>query len=191
MARTRAPIPAALAHTAFTSQEAYAQAVTRDQLRGPSYQQLHRGIYAPTEHSPTSWDYARIVTHACPTAALSQISAALLWGFPLPTRFLAQDPPTNFGTGAYPRRSRAHTRKTQWPSERCLPLPSPLPHAAMCRVAAASFGKRRCHCCGARADSCGLRCRRWPSKRRNAVAPLHRAPVEKAAQDHVPRTNVP
>lgn len=93
MARTRAPIPAALAHTAFTSQEAYAQAVTRDQLRGPSYQQLHRGIYAPTEHSPTSWDYARIVTHACPTAALSQISAALLWGFPLPTRFLAQDPP--------------------------------------------------------------------------------------------------
>lgn len=95
MARTRAPIPAALAHTAFTSQEAYAQAVTRDQLRGPSYQQLHRGIYAPTDLSPTSWDYARIVTHACPTAALSQISAALLWGFPLPARFLAQEcPPT-------------------------------------------------------------------------------------------------
>ena len=93
MARTRAPIPAALAHTAFTSQEAYAQAVTRDQLRGPSYQQLHRGIYAPTDLSPTSWDYARIVTHACPTAALSQISAALLWGFPLPARFLAQECP--------------------------------------------------------------------------------------------------
>lgn len=93
MARTRAPIPAALAHTAFTSQEAYAQAVTRDQLRGPSYQQLHRGIYAPTDLSPTSWDYARIVTHACPTAALSQISAALLWGFPLPDRFLAQECP--------------------------------------------------------------------------------------------------
>lgn len=96
MARIRAPIPAALAHTVFTSQEAYAQAVTRDQLRGPNYQQLHRGIYAPTDLSPTSWDYARIVTHACPKAALSQISAALLWGFPLPTRFLAQEcPPTS------------------------------------------------------------------------------------------------
>lgn len=93
MARTRAPIPAALAHTVFTSQEAYARAVTRDQLRGPNYQQLYRGIYAPTAHSPTSWDYARIVTHACPKAALSQISAALFWGFPLPTRFLAQENP--------------------------------------------------------------------------------------------------
>lgn len=90
MARIRTPIPAALEHTAFTSQEAYAQGVTRDQLRGPNYQKLHRGIYAPTAHSPTSWDYARIVTHACPRAALSQISAALFWGMPVPLRFLAR-----------------------------------------------------------------------------------------------------
>lgn len=101
MARTRAPIPAALAHTVFTSQEAYARAVTRDQLRGPNYQQLYRGIYAPTAHSPTSWDYARIVTHACPKAALSQISAALLWGFPVPSRFLALDCPQFSNSGLH------------------------------------------------------------------------------------------
>ena len=81
-------VPDQLRHRAFTRFEARQYGVTDRRLDGPLFERIGAGIFRVRGDVPSSADVLRAVCAQRPGRVAAGISAALLWGLPLPWRLL-------------------------------------------------------------------------------------------------------
>lgn len=80
---TGSALPASLAHRSFTSAEAAAAGLTWGRLQSRGVVSPSRGIWVPG-HLVGSHYQARALSRLHPAGAISHLTAARIWGFPLP-----------------------------------------------------------------------------------------------------------
>lgn len=81
----RPTLPETLANRSFTSAEAAAMGFTWSKLRSRGAWSPSRGIWIPEDLEDALFQ-ARALSLHHPTGAISHLTAARIWGFPLPTR---------------------------------------------------------------------------------------------------------
>lgn len=80
----RTPLPEELAQRSFTSSDAIAAGVPRSRLRANDLANVSRGIFVPIGLSLVGSAALAAYSQTHPQAVLSHLSAARLWGIPLP-----------------------------------------------------------------------------------------------------------
>lgn len=80
----RIPLPEQLALRSFTSDGAKGAGVTRSRIRAQDIANVSRGIFIPTGANISGTAALAAYTQTHPQAVLSHLSAARLWGIPLP-----------------------------------------------------------------------------------------------------------
>lgn len=84
MSRNPSPLPADLAGRVFTTEEAFSCGVSSERLRRRDLRPLVKGVYAPEGHSLTEREVVGALCRKYPGAAAAGLTAARLWGMPLP-----------------------------------------------------------------------------------------------------------
>lgn len=76
----------------FTPQEALLQGVPYCLLRGRHFKRVARGFYALSSVVVTELDFLAALTRKHPSAVITHVSAARVWGLPLPSRLAVWEP---------------------------------------------------------------------------------------------------
>lgn len=90
MSHAPSPLPEALDHAVFTTQEALAAGVSRSRLRRDDLRTLAPGLWARNGRSVTEREIVAALCRRDPGAFAAGLTAARLWGFPLPGVFAEQ-----------------------------------------------------------------------------------------------------